>query len=1016
MNDQNGKRYNLGIDIGTSSLGLVAVDIDSKQIAYMDTIIYREPIEPKGFKLFNVARREKRLVRRQIIRYKDRIRQIHHIFNDLGIGGVDIHKIGKDFDKNRDVIFLRAAAVKEKLSLPELARVILHLVKNRGYKGDLKSEVGDVKKGIKLTQEELLKYNVKTFGELLQKRREDSEKKRKEGSEQTGIAWRNLQEGGTFLARHTVEQEFCYIMFDSEQVDGFAKKFEAEHQNDKNKKEWGYFDCRDAKLKLKYLDFETTYKVENKKFFAGVLQDDINKYLDAIYYATFYQRPVIWDKNTIGTCNFVNGVQYVIPKVSIIFNEYRTLQKIMDLRIVKVDAAGYKVKNTERKLTFEEVKKIKDELNRRVKEGRNNIEVDDIYTLLQTDEDYKFTHDEGELSDKVFDIKGNKTLSYLYKELNKTKKEEDKDFLEHFLNLESSYSNNIDVDFMKWNSENDVKKRKMEKSGRTFKVKFGLLMQEGLLNYWSLLANSDELYMEVDQIQENIKSFCYGNSLNDEDSKIFINEVYNLLIKLRECSFFSLLSSKKDKEGLDSGRSEMGMYATKIFAESYLDEGEYDKYYSSTIEKNGKNYDIKNSVIDREMDKGNFSKPEEITELKPIDDFGIRNPIVKRSLEELRKSVLEAIKVLNIKYNGNKAVNSFEKITVEVTREMKTPPSERNEINSENNKKKNENEKYNSELVNNNLTANTKNLEKYKLWEEQGRVCAYCSKVMGMQEMVNEGQVDHIIPTAKNGSNTLFNKVLAHGSCNNKKSDKTPQQAIEARIFSKEVIDSLVEKLQKQRDLDKDHKRCAKKKNKECSCYFGKKIARLKLQGAVADTDMEAMERAFNETSYIGKYLNEWLNPLTNSKEEKEVHNKNVTTGKITAFLRRHMGVDDLLEEIRINEHKPLINKDGVFFSKALKDEIKAEKDAIYVNNRGMDYYQKEGHFLHVLKEKAEHRGLKKWADFIFYKRIDHRHHLIDAAMIAITSRGLINAAQRFYSKVGSLDGKYVEEYDKVNG
>jgi CRISPR/Cas system Type II protein with McrA/HNH and RuvC-like nuclease domain len=272
MNDRNGKRYNLGIDIGTSSLGLVAVDIDSKQIAYMDTIIYREPIESKGFKLFNVARREKRLVRRQIIRYKDRIRQIHHIFNDLGIGGVDIHKIGKDFDKNRDVIFLRAAAVKEKLSLPELARVILHLVKNRGYKGDLKSEVGDVKKGIKLTQEELLKYNVKTFGELLQKRREDSEKKRKEGSEQTGIAWRNLQEGGTFLARHTVEQEFCYIMFDSEQVDGFAKKFEAEHQNDKNKKEWGYFDCRDAKLKLKYLDFETTYKVENKKFFAGVLQ------------------------------------------------------------------------------------------------------------------------------------------------------------------------------------------------------------------------------------------------------------------------------------------------------------------------------------------------------------------------------------------------------------------------------------------------------------------------------------------------------------------------------------------------------------------------------------------------------------------------------------------------------------------------------------------------------------------------------------------------------------------------
>jgi hypothetical protein len=126
------------------------------------------------------------------------------------------------------------------------------------------------------------------------------------------------------------------------------------------------------------------------------------------------------------------------------------------------------------------------------------------------------------------------------------------------------------------------------------------------------------------------------------------------------------------------------------------------------------------------------------------------------------------------------------------------------------------------------------------------------------------------------------------------------------------------------------------------------------------------------------------------------------------------MGVDNLLEKIREEEHKPLINEEGNFYTKALKEEIESEKRAIY-NNSGMDNYTKEGKLREVIQEKAEHRGLKKFADFNFYKRIDHRHHLIDAAMIAIVSRSLITRAQTYYAKVGSLHDAY-KKYDSVTG
>jgi len=51
--------------------------------------------------------------------------------------------------------------------------------------------------------------------------------------------------------------------------------------------------------------------------------------------------------------------------------------------------------------------------------------------------------------------------------------------------------------------------------------------------------------------------------------------------------------------------------------------------------------------------------------------------------------------------------------------------------------------------------------------------CQYCGVKLGKQG----GTIDHVIPRARGGQTTYSNCVASCKSCNNKKADKTPEQA-----------------------------------------------------------------------------------------------------------------------------------------------------------------------------------------------------------------------------------------------
>ena len=123
-------KYRLGIDLGTSSLGLAAYELDQhdniKNLAYIDEVIFREPINPKDFTTLNSTRRSKRLARRQHARYVKRIKKVIHVLKLLGISKQDMQKLEK-----RDVFELRVRSLYEKITIPEFAKVILHIAKHQ---------------------------------------------------------------------------------------------------------------------------------------------------------------------------------------------------------------------------------------------------------------------------------------------------------------------------------------------------------------------------------------------------------------------------------------------------------------------------------------------------------------------------------------------------------------------------------------------------------------------------------------------------------------------------------------------------------------------------------------------------------------------------------------------------------------------------------------------------------------------------------------------------------------------
>lgn len=312
------------------------------------------------------------------------------------------------------------------------------------------------------------------------------------------------------------------------------------------------------------------------------------------------------------------------------------------------------------------------------------------------------------------------------------------------------------------------------------------------------------------------------------------------------------------------------------------------------------------------------------------------NVVVDVSLRMVRRAVNDALTTLG---------KPPSEVVIELSRDMALGVKARNDIETKIKKNQKRRKNARDELNKHGITATETNILRYLLWEQQDtKHCPYCPRHITIAQAVsgNETNFEHILPRSLTQVGKQRNQlVLAHRSCNDEKGDRTPFEAFhhdEDRWAAVKYCASVL----------KANKQFAKERLLLLSDYEHETLDDATL------TDFS--ERQFIETSWIGKLTAQWLR-LTCS-------NVAVSRGMLTAHLRRIWKLETVIPQARFAAGLPVLDQDG---NKITIDDF----------SRFKSFW--EGH------SGREHER----TDSKIEKRIDHRHHLIDALVIAMTSRSL---------------------------
>lgn len=894
--------YRWGIDLGTSSMGVAVYETDDNgkilSLTHLDSYIFGEPVAPKEMKTLNTARRSARLMRRQVERKAARLKKMSYIAKSLGVTPEVLRATPED------VIFLRAKAVREEISLPQVVKVLSHIVKNRGYKGTLsKSDKGV---GEKISQTTQALTGGKTLGELLYERK----------TQANGQPWRKVEEDGTFIYRQLVEEEFARI--------------------------W------DTQAKF-HPELNGSYAVWGDKMFPDFPGQKEILLKDAFHSAMFYQRPIKWELETVGNCG-IYPMEKRAAAAQIAYQHYRMVQDIANLRV------ACKKTRQVRPLTLAQQTQL-------------------FHFMESATADY---------------LPENKALPFakIYEVLGLSPDE--------FFTIARVYH---------------------AKGGLTGNTTLYAFERAGVLNEWSnltdavqelvleFLANVSNLADIVDNTDAYIKERVPKLTKNLKPTPQDCEACYRFILLLKERGVLPELS-------LEQGRSSYSIKALKMLTERMM-QGEQEA-------------DILAEIKARQTHTlGKFRSTEAILAEQAIND-----PVISRALAEFRRV---------ISYTLHKFGQPSE-VVVELSRDIKNSLPRRAFLEKQNKIQADVRKKAIAELQARHTLVSPRNIEKYLLWEEQNEKCPYSGKTIAFWQAFDEKetQVDHIIPQRGEigGPNVFENKVLAFTRENKDKSNRLPYEW----KFKEDIDDYLA--------LQATNKQ--KRKNKEAVNYdFGRhsplinfvqhlwalhskekkgyysardrkwkptqKGARIlrKIKNLLSTPDdikQDFVARQNQETAEIGKTVLDWCKDFCPKVTP--------SFGALTAYLRGQLHFEDVLPLIRLQEGKPLYDKDDKEIDGNKWRELYApQQDYRQAKALQADFEQYcQGKDLATESDKQE-----AFVDFVreqrtqlqFNKRCDHRHHAVDAAVIGLCNLSLVQKASRHHGKYGTL---YKIEWIDENG
>jgi CRISPR-associated endonuclease Csn1 len=371
----------------------------------------------------------------------------------------------------------------------------------------------------------------------------------------------------------------------------------------------------------------------------------------------------------------------------------------------------------------------------------------------------------------------------------------------------------------------------------------------------------------------------------------------------------------------------------------------------------------------------------------------LRNPIVEQVLTE----TLRVVKDIWDEF-GNGEEGFFDEIHIELGREMKNPSDKRkkmtekisenentnlriravlNELLNEDKNVKpyspsqqeilkiyeegvylNENKKEELEVIDKirkNTSPTKSEIQRYKLWLEQGYISPYTGKSIMLSELFSHKyQIEHIFPQSRYFDDSLSNKIICEAEVNELKDNKTAFEFI--RDFGGANVD-----LGQGKSV---RVFTSSKYEQHIKTYFSKN--RVKRENLLSEDIPDSfINRQMNDSRYISKVVKNLLSKIVRDEDEKEVTSKYVVpvTGSITSQMKQDWGLNDIWNDIISPRFKRM-------------NELTQSNDFGEINPNTNKFLPKVPD--NLLK------GFNK-------KRIDHRHHALDALVIACITKDHIN-------------------------
>ncbi len=218
--------YTMGLDIGITSVGWAVLENDlkgePKRIADLGVRIFDRAENPKDGSSLAEPRREARGTRRRLRRRRHRLERLKQLLEQEGLIETEAFMARYQSKGLPDVYRLRYEALERVVTGEELAQILLHIAKHRGFQSNRRAELKDKENGKVLAalseNEQIMKEKqYRTVGEMLYL--DERFKKAAYGSGQEQIA--NIRNhGGDY--QHTIKRSML--------VEEINQIFEAQRQ------------------------------------------------------------------------------------------------------------------------------------------------------------------------------------------------------------------------------------------------------------------------------------------------------------------------------------------------------------------------------------------------------------------------------------------------------------------------------------------------------------------------------------------------------------------------------------------------------------------------------------------------------------------------------------------------------------------------------------------------------------------------------------------------------------------